>query len=268
MTEYGEQCMSLPWRAFWVVDVDPLLTLDLENAVSDLQKLGLSEIYSHKFSVGDVLFLPSRSTAVDEYRLNKAVKNIRSNCDFYLPTFVIANEYDENEEVQAFELGVDDYLSYPINQPFLLNRLKVIAYWMEKLSTRAEQQGNIDFQSCKIAIIEDDPRDRFIYEQVLRGYDLTLYHSVAEAQQNLDNLAAMDLIIVDVMLGDGTGYQLVSQFRQQGILSSKPIVFSSALNRRAEIAKGFELGVIDYISKPINPKRLSAKVQYWLTHYV
>lgn len=260
--------MSLPWKAFWIVDVDPLLTLDLDNAVADLKKLRLSEINSHKFCVGDVLFVPSRSTSIDEYRLTKIVKSIRNRCDFYLPIFVIANEYDENEEVQAFELGVDDYLSYPVNQLYLTNRLKVIACWMEKLSSRVKSKQENEAQTWKIAIIEDDPRDQFIYEQVLQCYELTLYHSVEEAKQNVDTLATMDLIIVDVMLGDGTGYQLVSHLKERGLLSVKPIVFSSALNRRAEIAKGFDLGVIDYVSKPINPKRLAAKVKNWLNHYV
>ena len=74
-----------------------------------------------------------------------------------------------------------------------------------------------------------------------------------------------DLILLDIMMPGMDGYEVCRQLQANPATATIPIIFLSEKRQEKEETKGFELGAVDYISKPINPAILKARVHTHLT---
>ena len=110
----------------------------------------------------------------------------------------------------------------------------------------------------EILLVEDDP----IIQEGLRialgseGCTLTAASSVAEARKHLDT--AFDICILDVMLPDGTGYDICTEIRKQG---DTPIIFLTACDDEVHTVLALEQGADDYIAKPFRMRELMARIK-------
>ena len=69
-----------------------------------------------------------------------------------------------------------------------------------------------------------------------------------------------DLIFLDIMMPDMDGYEVCKRLRAAEKTRSIPVVFLSAITGEEEKQKGFDLGAVDYLTKPIEPKALQDTV--------
>ncbi len=69
------------------------------------------------------------------------------------------------------------------------------------------------------------------------------------------------LILMDVMLPDVNGYELVKQLSTTSQYKDIPIIFQTAKSSSDDLEKGFESGAIDYIRKPVDKKELRARIK-------
>ena len=111
----------------------------------------------------------------------------------------------------------------------------------------------------KILLVEDDQNFVFGIEYTLssEGYNVIVANSLQEARTSLTN-HDIDLILLDVNLPDGTGYELCKEIRQT---SETPIIFLTALDEEANIVAGLDLGGDDYMTKPIRTKELISRIK-------
>ena len=72
---------------------------------------------------------------------------------------------------------------------------------------------------------------------------------------------APDLILLDVMMPDMDGYEVCRILKSNPDTVDIPIIFLTAMDKTADEASGFELGAADYITKPVNPLILEARVR-------
>jgi len=70
-----------------------------------------------------------------------------------------------------------------------------------------------------------------------------------------------DLILLDVMMPDMDGYEVCRRLKSNPLTRDIPVIFLTAMDKTADEASGFELGAADYITKPINPPILEARVR-------
>lgn len=112
----------------------------------------------------------------------------------------------------------------------------------------------------KVLITDDDPAICKLLEKVMHSNDLetTVAHSGAEALSILRN-HTFDLILMDVMLGDMEGFEVIKKLRNQGI--STPVMIVSGRNEDYDSLYGLSLGADDYITKPFRPLVLGAKAK-------
>jgi putative two-component system response regulator len=75
-----------------------------------------------------------------------------------------------------------------------------------------------------------------------------------------------DLILLDVMMPDMDGYEVLARLRADPITRDIPVVFLTALDSAADEERGLQLGAVDYITKPIRPAVLLARVRQQLAH--
>ena len=70
-----------------------------------------------------------------------------------------------------------------------------------------------------------------------------------------------DLILLDIMMPDMDGYEVCRRLKENPATESIPVIFLTAKSQDEDETKGFELGAVDYITKPITPAILMARVQ-------
>lgn len=110
-----------------------------------------------------------------------------------------------------------------------------------------------------ISIVEDEKDINNLVAQYLRkeGYEVHQYYTYEEASAHVGD-DDVHLWILDIMLDDKSGFDLLEEIRLQG--PDLPIVFMSARDKEFDRIIGLEKGCDDYITKPFSPKELVLRV--------
>jgi two-component system, OmpR family, phosphate regulon response regulator PhoB len=114
-----------------------------------------------------------------------------------------------------------------------------------------------------ILLVEDDPDQAALAELrlTMAGYQV---HSVDRAKAlsgYLRQQARPDLLLLDVMLPDGNGFDILAQLRGRPEFSTLPIVLLTAKAELVDIRKGLALGADGYITKPYSKNQLSEVIR-------
>lgn len=111
----------------------------------------------------------------------------------------------------------------------------------------------------KILLIEDNIEIASSLEYTFKENNYDFYHAnTLEKAKNILNKINFDLIILDVTLSDGNGFEF---YKSDFSLKNVPVIFLTANDNEDDIVKGFELGAQDYITKPFSTKELLARVK-------
>ncbi len=111
-------------------------------------------------------------------------------------------------------------------------------------------------------LLVDDERDivEFLqYNLVQEGFDVVIAYDGKEALSKLSEKP--DLIILDIMMPIFDGYEVCKKVRATKGFEKTPVVFLTAKAGEYDEILGLELGASDYITKPISPKKLIARVK-------
>lgn len=111
----------------------------------------------------------------------------------------------------------------------------------------------------KLLLVEDDESLAIGIEFTLKseGYEVLRTSTVMNGK-NLFNNEQLDLIILDVNLPDGNGYELCKYIRGS---SNVPIIFLTALDEEVNLVLGLEIGGDDYITKPFGVRELLSRIK-------
>lgn len=111
----------------------------------------------------------------------------------------------------------------------------------------------------KILVVEDDRGLREGIELALRREDFyfTLCDSIAKAKEELGAAPDFDLLLLDINLPDGNGYDLLKEVKAIGDI---PVIILTANDLEMDEVRGLELGAEDYITKPFSLMVLRARI--------
>lgn len=112
----------------------------------------------------------------------------------------------------------------------------------------------------QILIVDDSETSILYLQMILRDYEVIFALNGKEMWERL-NESSPSLILMDVMLPDVNGYELVQQLSKTEKYKDIPIIFQTAKSSSDDLEKGFESGAIDYIRKPVDKKELKARVK-------
>ena len=93
------------------------------------------------------------------------------------------------------------------------------------------------------------------------SYKVRAANSGKRALQVATSEPKPDLILLDVMMPDMDGYSVLSELKKNPITEDIPVIFVTAMDALLDEEKGFDLGAVDYIIKPIRPAILLARVK-------
>ena len=109
----------------------------------------------------------------------------------------------------------------------------------------------------KILLVEDDIALSYgvVYALKKEGFNVISSKNIKEAKETLNK--EIDLILLDITLPDGSGYDFCKEVRGK---SDVPIIFMTALDEEVNIVLGLDFGGDDYITKPVRVKELVSRI--------
>lgn len=112
----------------------------------------------------------------------------------------------------------------------------------------------------QILLLEDDRYliDGLQYSLKANGFELEVTRTIKDAMISIAN-NKYDLLLLDVTLPDGTGFEVCEQVRRQG--NQVPIIFLTALEEELYVIRGLDCGGDDYITKPFKMGELCSRIR-------
>ena len=116
--------------------------------------------------------------------------------------------------------------------------------------------------SVKILIIEDEPdiRRNLEYNLGREGFNASSVGTLDKAYKKIKS-KKFDLILLDLMLPDGSGLELCKKIKSNSETEATPVVILTAKDDEVDKVVGFELGADDYVTKPFSVRELILRVK-------
>jgi DNA-binding response OmpR family regulator len=113
----------------------------------------------------------------------------------------------------------------------------------------------------RILVVDDEPDlcEILQFNLETEGYMVDVAYSATDVMSL--PLAHYDLFLLDVMMGEVSGFQLAEKLKMIEETSHIPVIFTTALDDEDNIIRGFNIGADDYITKPISIRELKARVK-------
>lgn len=116
-------------------------------------------------------------------------------------------------------------------------------------------------QRAKILLVDDEKFYIDLVVDLLNGdYKVAVAMDGEQALRRADADPPPDLILLDILMPDMDGYEVCEKLKQNPATREIPVIFLTVKSEVADELKGFELGAVDYILKPISPPIVKARV--------
>ncbi len=117
-----------------------------------------------------------------------------------------------------------------------------------------------------ILVVDDTPDNLTLMSQLLQSlYKVKVANSGVRALKVIASGAPPDLILLDIMMPEMDGYEVCQRLKQSPQTQDIPIIFLTAKATEEDEERGLKLGAVDYITKPISPPIVLARVKAHLS---
>ena len=192
----------------------------------------------------------------------------------HIPVVMVTALSDVADRVRGLESGADDFLSKPVNDIALFARVRSLVrlkMMMDELRVRQETSGRLGAIASEFELADSPARVLVVEKSRFTTQRLSEYlgeadHEVVCAETGeraleLGRAQQFDLVIVGIDLGGEDGLRLCSQFRSQEETRHLPLLLLLEDMDLPRLAKGLDLGVTDYLVKPLDRGELLARVR-------
>ncbi|MGE5538902.1 MAG: PleD family two-component system response regulator [Gemmatimonas sp.] len=224
----------------------------------------------------DIILLDVMMPEMDGFEVCRRLKaNPRTGA---IPVVMVTALSDTEDRVKGLEAGADDFLTKPVNDLTLFARVRSLVRlkmamdeWQSREATCDQFGLSVEHHDVNVA---DDPKgrilvvepDRFTLEKVAHtleahGHFVVTATSSAEAEQRLARETPFDLVISALYLGDSDGLRLCSSIRSKPQMRRLPVLLLLGQEELGGLVKGFDIGINDYLFRPIDSNELKARVR-------
>lgn len=117
----------------------------------------------------------------------------------------------------------------------------------------------------KLLIVDDEPQNLQLMRQVLEDSYRLVFATDGEKAVQIAAKHQPDLILMDIMMPNVDGYQACRRLKTDPVLAKIPVIFVTALGDSQDEVVGFDIGGVDYITKPISPPVVRRRVRTHLS---
>ena len=249
--------------------------LSADNYESILAYSGEEALDSVAAEAPDLILLDIMLPNINGFNVTKKLKDDPNTRD--IPVILITALDGTDNKIKGLEAGADEFLNKPINRTELLARIKSLLKlkkYQDQLKTHTDSrnvfapaigkektlQGTIDLPS--VLLVEDDTKHCRLIQCYLHGepYQIKFAtngkEAISRAQQE-----KIDLILLDILLPGMNGFEVCRLLKEREQSQHIQVIAITSLNDLDSKIKGIELGVDDYLIKPVNQHELRARVK-------
>ena len=267
-------------------DKTALVVEDQENmrnaTVRMLSDIGFKQVYQAKNGHEALVFLKDRSVdlILSDWMMPKMnglelLIQVRANekhkdVPFLMSTVVV----DQAQVLQAIHAGVSEYLAKPFSYAMLRDRLeKAFTKPLNKRIAPKQTEVEIDVKATsipeelearaqkQILVVDDIPDNIQVIAEIVKPLAKVRAATSGKAALKICRSANKpDLILLDIMMPEMDGYDVIRELKADENTRDIPVIFLTAKTEVEDITKGFELEAVDYVTKPVQPAVLVARV--------
>ena len=117
----------------------------------------------------------------------------------------------------------------------------------------------------RLLLVDDEPTNLQLLRQVLQADYRLLFATDGARALQLAKEQRPDLILLDIMMPGMDGYAVCQSLKSQPLTAHIPVIFVTALTDTQDETRGFDVGAVDYITKPVSPPVVRARVRTQLS---
>ena len=223
----------------------------------------------------DLILLDIMMPEINGYEVAKRIKDDPETSD--IPLILVTALDGTDNKIRGLEAGADEFLNKPVCVPELLVRVKSLLrtrQYQSQLKTHrysrsffgtSESEKRPDPKGVElpsILLVEDDDKDAKLIQAHLHGEQYQI-EQVANGEETIlrARQGNIDLIMLDLLLPDINGFEVCRQLKEMEQTRNTQIAVITSLHDLESKIRGIELGVDDYLVKPINQQELKVRVR-------
>ncbi|WP_457795798.1 PleD family two-component system response regulator [Methylocystis sp. S23] len=218
----------------------------------------------------DIVLLDVMMPGMDGFEVCTRLK--ADPATMHLPVVMVTALDQPADRVRGLDCGADDFLTKPVDEMALIARVRSLTrlkIMLDELRARANTSANLglasreanDGERGRVLLVEDRPGSSDRIVAALRDYhdiEIEQYPQEALFRAAENNY---ELVVVSLNLADFDALRLCSQLRSLERTRSIPILLLADIEDRNRVLRGLDLGVNDYIMRPIDRNELVARVR-------
>lgn len=222
----------------------------------------------------DIILLDVMMPGLDGFETCRRLKS--DPATQHIPVIMVTALDQVSDRVRCLEYGADDFLTKPVDDLALitrvknLTRLKMLNDEMLMRASTRRNMGLVDQVALeavlqqmrgRIMVVDDHERSATRLQDVLSRQHDVVVEADAEVAAAKMTSEEFDLAIVSLSLVSSDGMRLCSQLRTGEATRHLPIIILVEPNNEARLLRGLDLGVTDYLIRPLERQELLARVQ-------
>jgi len=222
----------------------------------------------------DIILLDVMMPEMDGFEVCRRLKQDPRTA--HIPVVMVTALSELSDRVQGLEAGADDFLTKPVNDVALFARVRSLVrlkMTMDELRLREQTStgfgvaqpatAELDAVPGRILLVEDrEIHQRSLMQALAEKHEVTPVATGAEAAAQARS-GGFELVIVSLGLKESDPLRLCSQFRSMEETRSVPllILVDDSPDEMGRLVKGLEIGVNDYLIRPVDRNELHARVR-------
>ena len=216
----------------------------------------------------DIVLLDVMMPGMDGFEVCRRLK--ADPATTHIPVVIVSALDRKTDRIEGLRAGADDFLTKPVDDLALLTRVRSLArikQMGDELRLRASSGEDAVVEALpsdtrgKVIVVDDNALS---YERVVRALSIDSdVDVVIDPREALLRIAedGADLVVVSLALNGFDALRLCSQLRAIDATRALPLLLLATQGEQATVMRGLELGVNDFLMRPIDPSELQARTR-------
>ena len=234
----------------------------------------LTLIKKHNF---DLIISDFEMPKMNGLELLTFIRKNKKTCQ--IPFLMVTGDVSQESVLESIKAGVSEYIIKPFSIANFQERIaKALDAPPPEQITEADYiNDNMDHydggetpsssvakvgdKTRTVLLVDDEPNNLFVLTELLKeSYKVQSCRSGPKALEICAKANKPDLILLDIMMPEMDGLEVCEMLKKDPLTQYIPIIFISALTQTDDVVKGLSLGAVDYVTKPITPEIVLARV--------